>query len=86
MAIKQADIIREMRDMVNSPANIMDSTAFVESINSLKNNAGFYGLLNEAKLQKENLNLILSVNRGSNNKPYMLILEGNLNAVKNQLH
>ena len=76
MAIKQADIIREMRDMVNSPANIMDSTAFVESIKQLKKQRGVsMTLLNEAKLQKENLNLILSVNRGSNNKPYMLILE-----------
>ena len=73
-SIKEANIINDMRDMVNEPGNIMTSTTFVKFVK--KNHSALkLQLLEKKQLEKEKLNLILSVNKGSNNKPYLLIVK-----------
>ena len=73
-AMKEGFILNDMRDMVNEPGNTMTSTDFVhfakKTCRSLK-----MELLKKGKLKKEQLNLILTVNKGSKNEPYLLILK-----------
>jgi len=73
-SIKEAEIINDMRDMVNEPANTMNSGYFLEYVKKLKGKLKL-DIMTKSKLKKEKLNLILAVNRGSENEPYMLTLK-----------
>ena len=73
-SIKEAHIINDMRDMVNEPGNIMNSTNFVKFVKENHQKLKL-DIMNQAELKKKKLNLILSVNRGSENKPYLLIVK-----------
>ena len=73
-SIKEADIINDMRDMVNEPGNIMNSTNFVKFVKSNHQKLKIE-LMEESQLKKKNLNLILAVNKGSQNKPYLLTVK-----------
>lgn len=73
-SIKEADIINDMRDMVNEPGNVMTSTNFVKFVKQNNKSLKIH-LLGKKQLVKEKLNLILSVNRGSLNEPYLLIVK-----------
>ena len=73
-SIKEANIINDMRDMVNEPGNVMGATNFVKFVKSNHQKLKLE-VMNETELKKKNLNLVLAVNKGSNNKPYMLIVK-----------
>lgn len=78
-AIALSDAVYFARDIVNEPSNIMNAenivSSFIEKIKSekyLKCN-----VFDKDKLKSISLNGILSVNSGSKNKPYMLVVEYN---------
>ena len=75
--IKLNEIQYNIRDLVNEPVNILNSIEYVKrikkSLSKYKNIK--VKVLNKEKLQKLGLNLILSVNEGSNNPPYLVIIE-----------
>jgi len=73
-SIKEAHIINDMRDMVNEPGNIMNSTNFVKFVKENHQKLKL-DVMDENQLKKKGLNLILAVNKGSLNKPYMLIVK-----------
>ena len=67
------------RDMVNEPANIVNSIYIENTIKSLFEQSNIeIEILNQKELKKENLNLILAVNRGSDNPAKMIILRNKL--------
>ena len=73
-SIKEAGIINDMRDMVNEPGNVMNSTNFVKFVKENHQKLKLE-IINDSQLKKKKLNLILAVNKGSLNKPYMLIVK-----------
>ena len=73
-SIKEAEIINDMRDMVNEPGNVMDSTTFVKFVKENHQKLKLE-VMDENQLKKKGLNLVLAVNKGSHNKPYMLIVK-----------
>jgi leucyl aminopeptidase len=84
--IKINRIQYEIRDLVNEPVNILDSTTYLAAIQKsldkfLKSNKIKLTILDEKQLEKEGLNLILAVNKGST-KPAMLLTIEYLNGDK----
>jgi leucyl aminopeptidase len=73
-SINEAHIINDMRDMVNEPGNVMTSTNFVKFVKQ-NNKSLKIQILGKKQLEKEKMNLILSVNQGSLNEPYLLIVK-----------
>jgi leucyl aminopeptidase len=69
----------EIRDLVNEPVNILNSTTYVKyikkSLSKYKNIK--VKILDEKKLKKLGMNLILAVNKGCNNPPYLVVIEYN---------
>lgn len=69
----------EIRDLINEPVNVLNSTAYVKyikkSLSKYKNIK--VKVLDEKKLKKLGMNLILAVNKGCNNPPYLVIIEYN---------
>lgn len=74
-SIKEGNIINDMRDMVNEPANTMNSDYFLKYVKTLKENGLKLEIMKKSKLKKEKMNLILAVNSGSKNEPYLLTLK-----------
>lgn len=72
--IEIAKVLNFSRDMVNEPPNIMTSMKFLKDVKDNLHKNIKLEVLNEAQLKKEKMNLILGVNNGSKNKPYLLIL------------
>ncbi len=80
--IKINQIQYEIRDLINEPVNILNSTTYLKAIEqslskftTATNNKIKIKVLNQKQLEKEGLNLILAVNKGSENPPMMIILE-----------
>lgn len=64
------------RDLVNEPANILTPIEFAERVkNEFKKTLVKVKILTEAQLKKQKMNAILSVGKGSANKPVMIIAE-----------
>ena len=80
-SIKIAEVQNEIRSLINTPANILNSTAYLKYIkSSLENNANYKNkiklkVINQKQLKKIGCNLILGVNQGSNNEAMMIVLE-----------
>jgi leucyl aminopeptidase len=74
-SIKEAEIINDMRDMVNEPGNIMNSEYFLKYVKTFKETGLKLEIMKKSKLKKEKMNLILAVNSGSKNEPYLLTLK-----------
>jgi len=82
--IAESKIIYEIRDLVNKPVNILNSTTYHEHIQLNKSSNITMTVLNKKELMENNLNLILAVNKGSTEEPKMIILEYNPpNAINN---
>ena len=73
-SIKEGEIIGDMRNMVNEPGNVMTSDAFVDFAKKNKKSLKMQ-IIKKSQLKKEKFNLILAVNQGSENEPYMLIVK-----------
>jgi leucyl aminopeptidase len=71
----------EIRNLINEPVNILNSTTYVKyikkSLSKYKNIK--VKILDERKLKKLGMNLILAVNKASKNPPYLVIIEYNYN-------
>jgi leucyl aminopeptidase len=76
-AIYEAETQNELRSLINTPANILNSSEYVKYIKNNIDNPIKIKILNENQLKKLGCNLILGVNQGSKNKPYMVIFEYN---------
>lgn len=65
------------RELINTPANIMDIDNFVKAVGDAlsKKKHVSVGVLDEAKLKKLGMNLIIAVCQGSVNKPKLMIVE-----------
>jgi leucyl aminopeptidase len=74
-SIYEANIQNELRSLINIPANILNSEVYSKYIQKNINNTIKFKVLNESKLKKLGCNLILGVNKGSKNKPMMIVLE-----------
>lgn len=69
-------IINITRNLVNEPANILNSTQFVKIIkNAFRNTNIDVEIIHKEELKKKKLNLILAVNSGSKFPPYLVILK-----------
>ena len=77
----EATIQNEIRNLINIPANILNSTTYSSYIKKNISSNILIKILNETQLKKEGCNLILGVNQGSKNKPLMVILEYKKNPV-----
>jgi leucyl aminopeptidase len=75
--IKLNEIQYDIRDLVNEPVNILDSMEYLKrirrSLSKYKNIK--IKVLNEDKLKKLGLNLILSVNKGSDKPALLVVIE-----------
>lgn len=75
--IKLNEIQNEIRDYINEPVNILDSMEYLKrikkSLSKYKNIK--IKVLDEAKMKKLGLNLILAVNKGSNKPALLVIIE-----------
>jgi leucyl aminopeptidase len=75
--IKLNEIQNEIRDYVNEPVNILHSMEYLKrikkSLSKYKNIK--ISVLNEEKMKKLGLNLILAVNKGSNNPALLVVIE-----------
>lgn len=71
------NIIRSVyftRDLVNEPANILTPIEFANRVkNEFKNTSVKVSVFDEAALKKQNMNAVLSVGKGSTNKPVMIV-------------
>ncbi len=69
----------EIRNLINEPVNVLNSTTYVRYIKTTlsKYKNIKVKVLDEKKLKKLGMNLILAVNKGSNNPCYLVILEYN---------
>lgn len=75
MAIYEATIQNELRNLINTPSNILNSKNYLYYIkNNLPENVTLK-VLNKKDLKQIGCNLIVGVNEGSSNEPYLLILE-----------
>jgi len=67
----------EIRDLINEPVNILNSTEYVKyikkSLSKYKNIK--VKILDEKDLKKMGMNLILAVNKGCNNPAYLVVIE-----------
>ena len=74
-AIYEAVVQNELRGLINTPANILNSTVYSTYIKKNIPDDIKIKILNKAQLKKIGCNLILGVNQGSKNQPMMIILE-----------
>jgi len=74
-SITKATLQNEIRTIVNTPANIMNSSMLKKTIVNNIDKKVKIKTLNEKELKKKGLNLILSVNNGSSNPAMLLTLE-----------
>ena len=82
-AIYTAIVQNEVRELINLPANILYSTTYLSYIkNNLPNNITLH-VLDKEKLQENEFNLTLSVNRASSNPPLIIVLEYNYQTNEN---
>lgn len=66
------------RNLVNEPANILTPIEFANRIkNEFKNSSVKVSVFDEAALKKQKMNAVLSVGKGSSNKPVMIIAKYN---------
>lgn len=74
-SIIEGEIQNEIRDLINTPANILNSSKYLSYIKkNLPKNIKLK-VLDQKQLKKIGCNLILGVNQGSSNNPMMIILE-----------
>lgn len=64
-----------VRDLINEPANELNSKKYIQYIKSNLNKKVKCKILSENDLKKKGLNLILAVNAGSKNPCYLVIFE-----------
>ena len=83
-SIYEGLIQNELRSLINTPANILNSLTYSNYIKQNINEKIKIKILNESQLKKIGCNLILGVNQGSKNKPYLIILEYKHNPIKNK--
>ena len=74
-SVLEGEIISQMRTMVNQPANIMTTDAFLQNVKKFKKKNLSVEVFDKKKLKKENFNLILGVNKGSKQNPYLLTVK-----------
>jgi leucyl aminopeptidase len=80
-SIQIANVQNEIRSLINTPANILNSSAYLKHIkNNISQNKNYKDkiklkVINQEKLKKIGCNLILGVNQGSKNEAMMIILE-----------
>ena len=83
-SIYEGVVQNELRSLINTPANILNSTLYSNYIkNNIHDNIKVK-ILNESQLKKIGCNLILGVNQGSKNKPLLVILEYKNNPIPNK--
>jgi leucyl aminopeptidase len=74
-SIYEGIIQNELRSLINTPANILNSLSYSNYIKKNIQNNIKIKILNEAQMKKIGCNLILGVNQGSKYKPLLVILE-----------
>ena len=74
-SVLEGEIINKMRTMVNQPANIMTTDAFLKNVTQFKKKHLSVEVFDKKKLKKEKFNLILAVNKGSKQNPYLLTVK-----------
>jgi leucyl aminopeptidase len=74
-SIYRATVQNEIRSLINTPANILNSSVYSAYIKKNIPDDVKVKILNESMLKKIGCNLILGVNQGSYNKAMMVILE-----------
>ena len=74
-SIYEASVQNEIRGLINTPANILNSTKYAEYIKKNLDPSVSVKILNKNQLKKIGCNLIVGVNQGSSNKPMLMILE-----------
>ncbi len=74
-AINEGVMQNKVRDLINEPANELNSKKYIEYMKKNLNKKVKCKILNENDLKKKGLNLILAVNAGSKNPSYLVILE-----------
>jgi len=74
-SVLEGEIINKMRTMVNQPANIMTTDAFLKNVKKFKKKNLSIEVFNKKKLKKDKFNLILAVNKGSKQNPYLLTVK-----------
>ncbi len=75
MAMREAETQNEIRDLINEPANILNTEMYLKYLKKHVNKKIKMKVLNDKELRKQGLNLILAVNAGSANPAKMIILE-----------
>jgi leucyl aminopeptidase len=73
--INEGVMQNRVRDLINEPANELNSKKYIQYIKSNLNKKIKCKILSENELKKKGLNLILAVNAGSKNPCYLVILE-----------
>ncbi len=73
--IKHNLIQYEIRDLINAPVNVLDSSTYSDYINQNKGDKINIEIWNEDRLKNENFNLVLAVNQGSKQKAKLVRLE-----------
>ena len=67
--------VRLCRDLVNSPANILNTEQFTKELIEFKNLGIKVRVLSEKDIQALGMNLVLAVGQGSKNPSKVVILE-----------
>ncbi len=74
--------VRYARDLINEPSNNLTPEIYAGDIKRLENLGLKITTLNKDTLKKKGFNMLLSVSQGSNNDPYVCIIEYNGNKKK----
>ena len=74
-AIQEAIVQNQTRDLINEPANLLNSVEYVKYMKKHLHSKIKMRVLNDNELKKQGLNLILAVNSGSANPANLIILE-----------
>ncbi len=74
-SVLEGEVINKMRTMVNQPGNIMTTDAFLKNVKNFKKKNLSIEIFDKKKLKKDKFNLILAVNKGSNQNPYLLTVK-----------
>jgi len=83
-SIYEGLVQNELRSLINTPANILNSSVYSKYIKKNIHDNIKIKILNESHLKKIGCNLILGVNQGSKNKPLLVILEYKHNPLPNK--
>lgn len=67
--------VYEARDLTTEPANMLSPGEFVEAVKALKLKGVTVKVLNKKQMEKLGMNLLLSVAKGAQEEPYLLVLE-----------